>query len=136
MLSGAYQTRWHLKVTHSVSQTSDGLYLAAFYWERVPCGVFGNAQFAQALARKKVLGGHLPAPRQPEMLAAWPQTLRLVQLIFQLNLNGWIEKKEWALRVPEVPSFEKTYLNDENVSTSSWHREKKPQLSLSLQNRD
>lgn len=45
-----------------MSQTSDGLYLVAFYWERVPCGVFGNAQFAQALERKKVLGGALTCP--------------------------------------------------------------------------
>lgn len=101
-----------------------------------PVGFSEMPNLLKHLQEKKSLGGHLLAPWQPEMLAAWPQALRLVQLIFQLNLHGWIEKKEWALQVPEVPSFEKTYLNDENVSTSSWHREKKPQLSLSLQNRD
>ena len=53
VLSRDPQTRWHLKLTQSASQRSDRSHLTAFYWERVPCGVFRNAQFAQAFARKK-----------------------------------------------------------------------------------
>lgn len=114
-LSEAYQGRCHLNLTHpGMCQTMmDRM-------DPIP-KPFPQSEFLEALQKCPTGKKKSPWRGGPNVsLALSPQ---LVQLIFQWDLNLWMEKKSGIFRV-WVPSLDQIPQKDENVSNSSWKRGK------------
>lgn len=65
VLSAAYQMRWHLKLTHPVSQTSDGSHLAAFTASEFPVGFSEMLNLLKDLQEKSPGGTFTCPPAAP-----------------------------------------------------------------------